>query len=819
MRIDLDTALRARGFEPLIDRSEIYAFEEWWQRIEALIARADTIVFVLSPDSVASEIALKEVTFAASLNKRFAPIVCREVSADAIPDALARLQFISFAGDAEFEDSADRLAEALNSDIAWVRRHTEWGEQARRWASARNRNGLLLRSPVLEEAEQWIAARPKGAPVPTDVTQTFITLSRQAASRRSRNVIIASLTALGLALALAGFAIWQRGVATTEGERADKSANEARTRASEAEKARATAEQETVRSLIREARLHASQENYGLSVATALRAHGIAGSNLDAATHREMIRTLYDSVLNSRERFVLPTRSDEFKFVSFLPNAPIVLTISNEPPASGSVIRTWDALTGQLLQEYEPPHLMRFGDQVAFSRDGKDLLTYGAVPNLFAFDVLPAGIRFRAAIKMAEATTFADFSEDGKSIITGSSQGRLQVRNSKTLTESHEYLADPAGLPVSYAHLSGSKLIAITSTGGTGNLISVDISKAGSSPKTRKLNCAGIGIDSQEGVFRGTSSPASFYLPCGSMYARLVAETGVTVEFKLPELADFIGGLVISAASQIQGDEIALLSYGEGAIYLFDRGVLKRKFVPHRRARFLSGGVRVAETESRLFLSASNDGTARIWRVTRDRPVASLAGHGGEVRSARLARKGSVIATAANDKTARIWSLWPQVVSFAATGIGNACNGKGMADGQEFGVSKSYNNFIVKSADTEIRRFRPADGGQMQAYCISPNSKYLLLATQYGMLEVVEIGTWETVGRLDLSALAYGSDTLTDLRVSEDGKRYIASFPKFAVTWPIMESSDELLVHARAVVPRISAAEPASRTKITLEPR
>src|SRR6201998_185813 len=71
----LEAALKARGFEPLIDRTEIYAFEDWWKRIEALIARADTIVFVLSPDAVTSEVALREVARAASLNKRFAPIV------------------------------------------------------------------------------------------------------------------------------------------------------------------------------------------------------------------------------------------------------------------------------------------------------------------------------------------------------------------------------------------------------------------------------------------------------------------------------------------------------------------------------------------------------------------------------------------------------------------------------------------------------------------------------------------------------------------------------------------------------------------------
>jgi hypothetical protein len=55
----LEAALKARGFEPLIDRSEIYAFEDWWKRIQSLIGRADTVAFVLSSNSVASDVALK----------------------------------------------------------------------------------------------------------------------------------------------------------------------------------------------------------------------------------------------------------------------------------------------------------------------------------------------------------------------------------------------------------------------------------------------------------------------------------------------------------------------------------------------------------------------------------------------------------------------------------------------------------------------------------------------------------------------------------------------------------------------------------------
>src|ERR1700738_1919994 len=213
----LDVALKVRGFEPLIDRTDIYAFEEWWKRVEDLIARADTIVFVLSPDAVSLEsVARKEIAFAASLNKRFAPIVFRPVDDKSIPEELAKLNFIFFTDDTQFERAADQLTEALNTDIKWIRQHTDFGEQARRWTQAKGASGLLLRSPVLEQAERWIASRPSNAPLPTEETQVFIRRSRQSATRR-RNILTGSLTGgLVLALALAVLAYWQRGLAVEQ---------------------------------------------------------------------------------------------------------------------------------------------------------------------------------------------------------------------------------------------------------------------------------------------------------------------------------------------------------------------------------------------------------------------------------------------------------------------------------------------------------------------------------------------------------------------------------------------------------------------------
>jgi formylglycine-generating enzyme required for sulfatase activity len=205
----LDPALKARGFEALIDRDEIYAFEPWWERVQKLIGQADTVVFVLSPDSVDSEVALKEVEYAASLNKRFAPIVCRPVVEHTVPEALRRLNFIFFDDPVRFNESVNKLSEALQTDIVWLRDHTKFGEAARGWAEAGRPNGLLLRTPALEMAEYWIASRPHDAPEPPESVRAFVLASRQAArsaQRIKRSVTVAMFALLvGIIMGLVGW--------------------------------------------------------------------------------------------------------------------------------------------------------------------------------------------------------------------------------------------------------------------------------------------------------------------------------------------------------------------------------------------------------------------------------------------------------------------------------------------------------------------------------------------------------------------------------------------------------------------------------------
>lgn len=119
--------------------------------------------------------------FATRLNKLLAPIVCRLVADNTLPESLARISPIDFVG-APLGSMVRRLVRALYTDIEWIRKHTEFGEGAERWHAAERPgpDGLMLRPPLLGEAERWIAAYPEGAPKPTERIRAFIATSREA---------------------------------------------------------------------------------------------------------------------------------------------------------------------------------------------------------------------------------------------------------------------------------------------------------------------------------------------------------------------------------------------------------------------------------------------------------------------------------------------------------------------------------------------------------------------------------------------------------------------------------------------------------------
>ena len=89
-------ALVAANREVWLDHRNIEPTAEWLKEIFNNIEGSDNFLFVISPDSVVSTYARKEIDHAALNNKRIVPSFYHPVPDKDIPEAVAKFQRIDF---------------------------------------------------------------------------------------------------------------------------------------------------------------------------------------------------------------------------------------------------------------------------------------------------------------------------------------------------------------------------------------------------------------------------------------------------------------------------------------------------------------------------------------------------------------------------------------------------------------------------------------------------------------------------------------------------------------------------------------------------
>jgi WD40 repeat protein len=674
----LEAALKARGFEPLIDRTEIYAFEDWWKRIQTLIGRADTVVFVLSPDAVTSDVALKEVAYAASRNKRFAPIVCRRVADDDPPEPLRRLNYIFFDDPARFEEGADRLAEALQTDIGWVRQHTEIGEAARHWAEAERPGGLLLRSPALEKAESWIASRPRGAPEPTAEAQLFIAASRQGATRR-RNMLTGSLAAgLLVALVLAALAFWQRELAKE---------NEARAVASD----QATRSQR-IENLKSESRLvsvaaHELIDENQPSLAQAIALEGLPNRPGDRPLVDDALKALKRAIRADQSLAVLTLGKEDFLCAGFTPDGKSFVTGTD-----GGKLVVWD------LRTLQPRLQIQAGDSavtdIDISADGREVLATSDF-HLEVWNLTTGEVRLRITPVKKVFARRGQFSPDGKLIAIGFGDNHAEIRDSATGTVLHR-LEGPKDFDKAFANRAGGTakvygddMIMKAVEQGRWRMVG-GMTDVLFSPDGKILAVAGQGdaeaatrlYDTSTGqsvaTLHGDNLVADFshqrmsFSPDGALLAVAAADNVVRIWsvaekkllFALPHTAES------HALTFDPSGAFLIVSYADGSMRVWSTvdGQVVATFAAHRdKVSAIAFSPNVAE-----FATASDDRDIRLWWNTLDpsscdpddralfcdthlHSAAVLRGHSDKIRDVIFSPDGEILATIAQDSTLRIW--------------------------------------------------------------------------------------------------------------------------------------------------------------------
>jgi len=239
----LTEAFQLKGVEVRGDWQLIRG-ENYQVQLRDLQLNADTVVFVISPDSVSSMPCRMELELAAEQKKRILPVVCRDVGplASNLPPALSLPQWTFLRGEDDFIAGAQALVQAINTDFDLMPEHRRLLQEAEIWERNERSSSYLLRKDGLRRAEDWLTKTGVDAnklPKPTALQLEYIQASRSAQTRGSRiAIVLVAAVAITMA-ALAVVALIQRHQAKIEQGNAENQAVEAR-------KQKRIAEQQTV---------------------------------------------------------------------------------------------------------------------------------------------------------------------------------------------------------------------------------------------------------------------------------------------------------------------------------------------------------------------------------------------------------------------------------------------------------------------------------------------------------------------------------------------------------------------------------------------
>ena len=187
-------------------------------------------------------------------------------------------------------------------------------------------------------------------------------------------------------------------------------------------------------------------------------------------------------------------------------------------------------------------------------------------------------------------------------------------------------------------------------------------------------------------------------------------------------------------------------------------------------------------TDGHRLITASYDGTARIWDASTGRQILVLRGHGGPVISAAFSPDGQRVATGSFDDTARIWD--------ASTGrqlqvLRHEARVRSVAfspDGREL-VTASYDHSarIWDIATGTQVRLLAGHSALVTSAVFSSDGRRIVTASYDKTARI-----WDTAtGRL-IRALTGHSDVVTSATFSADGRRIVtASGDRTARVWDV----------------------------------
>lgn len=544
----------------------------------------------------------------------------------------------------------DRLVDPIQTNNAeWVREHLSTVQrQARQWAAQQRPPDLLLTGQLLVEGRRWAAENPTEV---SELETDFLAASDRAEAyrrwRRRGTVLLPLTVLLTVALSIAAYQWYS---ANTE-------AGKAASRAYAAKAVQFVSDDP-------------------------MRAVAIAERALDRAPTAEAEDALRQAMSQDLPTAVLAHR-DDVASAAFSPGGDRLVTASFD-----QTVHIWDSTTGAQLDQR---HFNGAVQDARISPDGKSVL---ALTNTGTLTLFRPNEPEAAGLVVENAGLPVTFNDDGTRVaVTDVDTNHVRIFDTARRTEVVAPLAGNAATINAIAFSADGGLVATAGQDGTARVWDT---------ATGTL-VAGLGghADGVTQVAFRAETPAI-----------ATSDGRGTVRVWTVKDRDLSGPLVIQDAQQHGSARIVfnragqLLAYGDRSPRLFDSttGEAIRAFDGHRDwvvdARFTADGQRA--------VTASRDGTARLWDVPSGRALAVLQGTGGGVYGAAVTRTGDAVAVISettvglfrmNEQPLRIDSPgWMRDATFLLNGRAVAA---GSQDGRVTVWSVVYSTVIAELKGTD----------------------------------------------------------------------------------------------------------------------
>src|SRR5512140_1435047 len=186
-------AFRSIQQDVWVDWESIPPTVDWLEQIFRGIEAADAFIFLISPDSIASEVCKVEIGRAAQNNKRIIPIVLRDVNPKDTVESISKLNWTFMREADNFDEGLAKVKTAIELDLDWLEEHRRL--QVRALERHRKKDpSLLLRGRDLRNAPHMMQTYISKDPIPTDLQQKYIDYSARTQRTQTIMVILTVIT-------------------------------------------------------------------------------------------------------------------------------------------------------------------------------------------------------------------------------------------------------------------------------------------------------------------------------------------------------------------------------------------------------------------------------------------------------------------------------------------------------------------------------------------------------------------------------------------------------------------------------------------------